>query len=420
MSQRELFADFDWSKYRLTPFRVVTVCSILLGIAIVVSIAQFSQARDNILPGGAPIGGDYVVFYGAAIAAADGQAAMTYDPVEFENHLLAVGPPREDYKLTWQYPPTYFLLVLPLAFLPFIPGYIAWSGGTAALYFVTMRGVGFKELFLFVILASPSAFQAVITGQNGFLTATLITVAALYPDKRPIVAGLCAALLTFKPQLGVLLPIAFIALGCWRAFLVAAAGAIAFAGAATGVLGQDIWIAFQGGAAEVSTRMTGNIMPMFKMVTPYAWTTHLGFPFATAMLFHSVCAVVATIAVFRVWKTVPDRELRAAALCAGVFFVAPYGYYYELIILALPVAVLAKRGLQNGWMRWEEATIALMFILPMMLPGEQTKIGLGFGFICVAVIAAGVVRRIEHDYPGTFSVFQSIFTQLQRKAQPEN
>ena len=124
MSERELFSDIDWSKYRLTHFRVIALCSLLLSIAVGVSIIQFSQARDNILPAGAPVGGDYVVFYGAALAATEGNAVMTYDPVAFEEHLLEVGPPRETYKLTWQYPPTSFLLVLPLALLPFIPGYI--------------------------------------------------------------------------------------------------------------------------------------------------------------------------------------------------------------------------------------------------------------------------------------------------------
>ncbi|MEL7239255.1 MAG: hypothetical protein AAGK78_10360, partial [Planctomycetota bacterium] len=54
--------------------------------------------------------------------------------------------------------------------------------------------------------------------------------------------GLAAALLTIKPQLGVLLPIAYLAGGYWRAFFYAAFGSIAFAGAATAAgLAAGFW-----------------------------------------------------------------------------------------------------------------------------------------------------------------------------------
>lgn len=397
-----MLSEVDWSRYRLTPFRIICICGGLLAIAIGVSIVQFSQSQDNILPGGAPVGGDYVAFYGASVALKDGDAAKIYDYESFEAHLMEVGPPRESYTLTWQYPPTYFLLIAPLAFLPFIPGYIAWTGGSAALYFATMRQAGFNWLFLFVILAAPSTFHAIITGQNGFLTATLLMVAALYPDKRPILAGLAAALLTVKPQIGVLLPFAYLAAGCWRAFFTAAIGSIFFVATTTGLFGIEIWQAFMTGADEASHRLQTGILPLFKMVTPYAWLKYSGAPLAIAIGVHILCAIIAILAIVRVWRFVPDTSLRAAALCAAIFIVAPYGYYYEMIILAFPVAVLAKRGLDNGWLRFEEVSLALMFIGPIMMPGQEQRVGVSYGFLCVATIIAGVFRRIEHEYPGTF------------------
>ena len=418
MTGRDISAQIDLTRYYLTPLRVLVICGGLLVIAIGVSIVQFSQARDNLLPGGAPVGGDYVVFYGAAIAASEGEALKTYDHEAFEEHLLEVGPPREDYKLTWQYPPTYFLMVLPLAFLPFVPGYLAWTGGTAAVYFATMRKAGFSWLILFVILSAPSAFHAIITGQNGFLTASLIALAALYPDKRPLLAGLAAALLTVKPQLGVLLPIAYMFGGHWRAFWVAAIGTIVFGATATFVFEPEIWTGFLQSAGLVSERLGEGIMPIFKMITPFAWAKYLGLPFFLAAAFHGLFAIVTICAVARIWRTVPDQELRAAALCAGIFFVAPYGYYYEMIILALPVAILAKRALEQGWLQWEQGAIAMMYIGPMMMPGTETRIGFSFGFPCAVLIAAGVIRRIEHDYPGTFGHFFSRFSVARRPVAP--
>ncbi|MEL7488601.1 MAG: glycosyltransferase family 87 protein, partial [Pseudomonadota bacterium] len=314
MYGRDAISEIDWRRYRLTPFRIFAICFGLLAIAAVISVQQFSNAPNNVLPGGAPVGGDYVAFYGAAIAAAEGDAAQMYDYDSFEAQLQRVGPPLDEFKLTWQYPPTYFLLLAPFAFLPFIPGYIAWTGGAMALYFGVMRKIGFSWFFLFVIFAAPSTFQAIITGQNGFLTATLLAIAALTPDKRPLLAGLAAALLTIKPQLGVLLPIAYLAGGYWRAFLYAAFGSIAFAGAATAAFGADIWIAFLDGFTAASERLGAGVYPLFKMATPFAWMKFLGAPFAVAAAFHAVFAALATAVIARVWRCVNDAELRAAAL----------------------------------------------------------------------------------------------------------
>lgn len=82
--------------------------------------------------------------------------------------------------------------------------------------------------------------------------------------------------------------------------------------------------------------------------------------------------------------------------------VAPYGLYYEMIILAFPVAVLAQRAVQRGWMPFEQATIALMYIGPMAMPGSREPNAVSWGFPIALLIAAGVLRRIEKDHPGTF------------------
>lgn len=404
MYGRSLPAAIDLSRFRLTRLRVFAVSSLLLSIALGVSVIQFTSARDLILPGGGVIGGDYLAFYAAAHAASEGEAAAAYDPVAFEALLHELGPERDRYGLTWQYPPTYFLLLLPFAFIAYAPGYALWTGAGAVGFLATMRGAGLKGLILFVIVASPSAFHAAITGQNGFLTATLLAIAALYPDKRPVLAGLAAALLTIKPQLGLLLPIAYLAGGCWRAFFVAAAGALALAALSLAAFGPDIWLAFLDGARGASDNLGSGKMPLFKMATPFAGARFAGLPLEAAAAFHAALALAAAVAVGIVWRRVKDPELRASALLAGVFFVAPYGYFYELIVLALAVALMAKRGLELGWARHEQALVTLAFLLPMMLPGKSSQTGVSWGLIVIVAVAALVIRRIAHEQPGTFSL----------------
>lgn len=396
------FATVDFSRYRLTRLRVVGLCAMLLAIAVTVSVMQFAASKDLILPAGAVVGGDYVAFYAASHAAAAGEAAAIYDPAAFEALLHEVGPERERYGLTWQYPPTYFLLLFPLAFIAYAPGYALWTGATALGFLAALRSAGLNRLFLFVIVASPPAFQAVITGQNGFLTAALLAVAALFPDKRPIAAGLAAALLTVKPQLGLLIPIAYLAGGCWRAFAVAAAGALALAGLSLSVYGSETWVAFVDGVRGASGNLTSGNFPLFKMATPFAGARYAGLPTEAAAVFHGAAALAAACAVGLVWRRVKDAELRAAALLAGVFLAAPYAYYYEMVILALPLALVAKRGLEQGWIRREQVLITAAFLLTMLMPGQAQKMGVSWGLITVLIVAAAVIRRIAHEHPQTF------------------
>ena len=394
----------NWARYRPTRLRVFGVCLTLFTIIIVVSFAQFSQAKNNVLPAGTPIGGDYVAFFSAAHAVKEGRAAEMYDVPTFQDQLRELGPPLKSYGLYWQYPPTFYLIIAPLAFLPFVAGYIAWTGCSAACFILMLRSAGFDKLFLFAVLAAPSTFHAVITGQNGFITATLLTLAALYPDKRPIVAGLAAAALTFKPQLGLLLPIAFMFGGHWRAFFIAASGTLAFASFSTAAFGPEIWQAFLSSTDGTSDRLNTGILPIAKMVTPFAWLRFIGTPTMLALSLQLLFSFASIAIVAITYLRVKEADLRAAVLCAAVFFLVPYGYFYELVILVFPVGILARYGLTRGWLRYEQALIALIFMAPMMAPGFGRTYGMSFGFPCMALVGLCVLRRLLHEYPSLFQL----------------
>lgn len=395
------FSTVDWSRFRLTRARVAVICAVLLLISGAVTFQQFSTAKALMLPGGAVVGGDFIAFYSAAKAALAGDAAQAYDPPAFGEMLRTYSPAKDPVALTWQYPPTYLLAVLPFGMLDYVPAYALFALGGLALFLLVLRAHA-PLFFLFVIAASPSVFHALITGQNGFLTAALLALAALYPDKRPIVAGLAAALLTVKPQLGLLIPIAYAAAGCWRAFATAAFGALALGAGAAATFGPEIWAAFFGGVSHAGDNLAAGLMPLYKMATPFAAALFAGLPYEAAVALHGLFAAAAAGAVALVWRRTKDAELRAAALLAAVFFAAPYGFYYELVILALPTALLAKRALERGWLRYEQAALALVFILPMQLPSTAGRQGACLGFIVVLMVAVSVLRRIAREAPDVF------------------
>ena len=341
------------------------------------------------------MGGDFVVFWTAAKLSVSGFTAELYDPTFFEAKLLELGPPRERYGLTWQYPPTYFFAVSILSLLPFGLGYVVWTGGSFAIFTATIRSAGVKGIPLLLVIATPAAFQATITGQNGFLTASLLMGAALYPGKRPAVAGICAALLTMKPQLGILLPIAFIVGGHWRAFAWAAGGSIALGLASVLAFGFAPWIAFLESVGGVSAHMSTGAMPLRKMPTIFAAFKLAGAPEIVALVMHAMGALAAIWATIMIWRRYDNTALRAGVICVGAYFLSPYLFYYELVILIGPITLLAIEARKNGWLPYDKLLLFGLFIVPLFVPGEARQSGFNLGFAVTVMAFMFILHRLR-------------------------
>ena len=76
---------------------------------------------------------------------------------------------------------------------------------------------------LLLALATPAVFVNAVGGQNGTWTAALFGGGLGLLDRRPIIAGSLLGLLIYKPQLGILIPIALLAGRRWQALAAAAA-----------------------------------------------------------------------------------------------------------------------------------------------------------------------------------------------------
>jgi alpha-1,2-mannosyltransferase len=96
-----------------------------------------------------------------------------------------------------------------LAWMPYGVALAVWQAVTLALYLLSIRAIVAPPLraagrddFLWLLLAL--AFPAVLInighGQNGFLTAALLSGALVVLDRRPIAAGILLGFLVYKPQ----------------------------------------------------------------------------------------------------------------------------------------------------------------------------------------------------------------------------
>ena len=373
-----------------------------LGAAIValsllaVLFIQILLSKNYVTPAGTPVGGDFAAFWTAAKAMAAGDMAAIYDPAVFHDWLARIAPPQDRWGLSWQYPPTYFLLISFLALTPYGLGYALWTGGGLALFTASSWRAGVRGAPLLIMLAAPVVFQAAITGQNGFLTASLLLGATLLPDKRPLMAGACAALLTVKPQLGLLIPIAYMAGGHWRAFGAAATGSLLLAGLSITVFGFAPWTAFFGSVFHAGAAVSTGAMPLFKMPTIFAAFSLAGFPAPAALAFHALGAIAAIWSTWTIWRRSDNAALKAAMVCCGAFFISPYAYYYELVIIAVPIALLAIEDAKNRhWRPYDPLLLAGLFLTPMLLPGEPAKTGFNIAFAVAAMAFVFVLRRMR-------------------------
>ena len=94
------------------------------------------------------------------------------------------------------------------------------------------------------MLLAPSGFVNILLGQNGFITTALAVAGFAVLPQRAVVAGIMFGLLTFKPQLGILIPIALIAMRQWSAMAAAAVTAALLLGLTHVSYGGDVWLQF--------------------------------------------------------------------------------------------------------------------------------------------------------------------------------
>lgn len=365
--------------------------ALYLGVAASMWADLIATSDDLFTRAGPIIGGDFIVFQHVSTRAGDADLASLYEMKNLKAELMARYPGRGEMNFGWMYPPTMFLLVAPFGDAPYLAAYSAWVIAFASLFLIVLNRLWAAPAALFFTVTAPPFFQAIITGQNGLLTGALLALAGGFAQKRPILAGVAAGLLTIKPQLGILIPIAFAAAGCWRAFFAAAATALLLAAASVIAFGWEMWLSFFDGLIAHGGRMALEGFPFHKLVTPFGFATMLGAPTAVANAVQIAAALSLAVYVFIVWKRIKDAELRLAALSTAAVLATPYAFYYEFVIVLPAMALIAKRAVETGWLKGERLSLIALWILALQAPGEDVVPSLSSGavegFLAFAIAA---------------------------------
>lgn len=289
------------------------------------------------------IGGDFLVFYTAGEAARAGQALAAYDFDAFDAMMKARAP-LPFIGFMWQYPPTAFFLVIPFSLLPYKAAYILWCAAGWAVMAHALRMLEFRGPSLRLAALSPFCLNVLDNGQMSLATSGLLFLAAYDPKRRWLAAGIAAGLLTIKPQLGLLLPVAFVACGAWRAIAVAAATAVLLHAPSLAVYGVEGWRAAMDAVLRLNADVTGaaQIAPPIGMTTLFAQLRVLRIDSEVASVVQYAFSFLIACAVFFVWRRPGDPLGKAALVGAGALLAAPYAYSYEMAALVLAGAYLVR------------------------------------------------------------------------------
>jgi hypothetical protein len=284
---------------------------------------------------------DYVAQWAAGHRVLSGNAARVYDwadQIAYQTRLIGASKPVELYVF---YPP-HFLFTTPLfAWLDYLPASLAFLIMTTAAYAASLNLLVRDWVkAMLVAVSGGGAFYSIWWIQNGFLTAALLTAGLALLKNRPVLAGVFFGMLTIKPQLGLLIPMALLCSRNWRALASASGTFLLLAVAAELVLGAGIWARFFASIRATSEFLAGGNL-WFKQQSVFAFA----FPFVGpifAWVVYVVLATVIAVIVASMWSR-PGADLaRSSALVSGSLLVTPYVYTYDAVSLTAAAVMLLK------------------------------------------------------------------------------
>jgi hypothetical protein len=382
----------------LTAARARGYSLILLGIC-TIAIAGWIALSDGLIDrNGKPVGTDFSNVYAAGSLTLQGRPEQAYAPALQHAAEKAVFGGREVPFYGWHYPPFFFAVAALVAAAPYARGLAIWLAASFAAYLAAMRAILPRPETLLVAAAFPAVFVNIGHGQNGFLTAALLGAALQLLDRRPWLAGVLIGCLAYKPQFGVLIPIALLAGGRWRVIGAAAATIAALVVVSFATLGSGVWHAFADSMTFTQTVVleqgdTGweKIQSVFSALRMWG----AGVPLAYAVQIALALLLAASLA--WLWRSNAAYELKAAALATCSLLATPYVLDYDLVVLAVAIAFFVRHGLNRGFRDFEISLLAAAWIVPLLSRAIAGATGIPLGLLVMLALYVFTLRRAVRD-----------------------
>ncbi len=357
---------------RLSTLGIALAASFLLAGSFgwVVFFALFSKT----------FGQDWMVFDTAARAYWHGDVGVILDGGRLTRLLNDTHPTLQQPLVfrPWVYPPYTLLLVLPF-------GLVSWPlsyGGFQLLTFAAMafalRQWAPDNRRFWIMLAGVALFPAAAynlgAGQNGFLSAALLLGGISLLGPRPFIAGLLLGVLAYKPQFGLLIPVALVAGGAWRAIGGATVSVTLLIIASLAVPGLAIWQGWlhlflaSGDAPRQWVELYGQSV--------FTYMRLAGFASIWADAGQAIALLIGAAAVLRAFRVAHPPLHRIMVLLCAISFSAPHFGDYDAIFLGiLGMLILCATGRRPptalaiaGCVVWCSTAINPPFLFKQTLP----------------------------------------------------
>jgi hypothetical protein len=189
-------------------------------------------------------------------------------------------------------------------------------------------------------------------------------------SKRPVLAGVLLGMLTYKPQVWVLVPIALIAARRWRSLAAVGATALALVAVSVALMGTEPWLLWLEEATDASDAFYANWLQfgLLHGFSPYVCALLLGAPGAVAKGIQLAASLAAASAVYWVYRRPLAADLQLATLLGATMLAAPHVQSYDMVLLAAAAMLIFARARESGFLPGEIALLGTIWVLPLMQP----------------------------------------------------
>jgi alpha-1,2-mannosyltransferase len=283
---------------------------------------------------------DFTSFWIAGKLAGSGHAAQAYDTTALK--AAASAEAGTTFSIAYPYPPHFFFLAVPLSWLPLEISFVVWLLTTGALFYFAAKPHLPEGFPAFLTLLTPAAIWNFTFGQTGFLYAALWLFAFSG-------SALASAVLTIKPNLGVLVAVEA---ARKRKFIRTSAIAVAILLLSALVFGVDAWKACFAGLASNHLQwiQSGKYgVWYFQMASPY-----LGYGLFGWLAFAAAAGFLLT------------RRFDVFTAATAAFLISPYGFHYDMTLICLGFGIALFRHWRS-MPPWQTAICALAFLSPAIV-----------------------------------------------------
>jgi len=388
----------DW----LTDARMRGYSLILLAICTLALVGWIAASDGLIDRNSKPIGTDFSNVYAAGTLIWQGRPAEAYEPARQHAAEKAVFGGREVPFYGWLYPPFFFVVAFLVASLPYAWGLAIWLAASLAAYLAAMRAIVPRPETLLIAAAFPAVFINIGHGQNGFLTAALLGGALHWLDRRPWLAGVLIGLLAYKPQFGVLIPVALLAGGRWNTIGAAAATVAALVAVSFVTLGGGVWHAFADSMTFTQTVVLeqGGI-GWDKIQSAFSAMRMWGAGVRTAYAIQIALALMLAASLAWLWQSTALFELKASALATASLLATPYVLDYDLVVLAVAIVFFVRHGMNRGFHDYEISLLAAAWFMPLLSRAIAGVTGIPLGLLVLLALYVFTLQRAVRDRLGS-------------------